>query len=152
VTGGLGSGGDQRSSGSPGRVRIESFTREPVNPNVLPSESLTRGPPGLVFLPDTVPRVVVKRIGTVDVPAIVTGGPETPDVTIDANENVSIEIESTNVPIGTRVLLTVNPDVGNPARAEVTLAAVEGQRDKGTASAVVRIPFGLTRLIVTATW
>lgn len=145
-------GGSGRSGavGSPGRVRIESFVR--LNSNVDPSESLSFGPPGLLFLPVTAPRVVVKRIGNVDVPAVVTGGPERPDVTIDANGNVAIEVESTNVPLGTRVRLTVNPDVGNSTTAEVTLQAVPGQPSKGTASATVRLPHGHTRLIVTATW
>jgi len=141
-------GGPGRSAngGGTGRIRLEAFTLSLTAMNPAPSVAS----PGLVFLPATAPAVRVVRVGGVDVTASPTGSFVTADVAIDAAAPVAIEIEARNVPPGTIVQLTLDPETGSPVTVNTT--PLQGTAALSTASATATFPHGFTRLFVKASW
>ncbi|MCI0635982.1 MAG: hypothetical protein L0206_19015 [Actinobacteria bacterium] len=79
-----------------------------------------------------------------------TGSFVTPDVTIDAVAAVTVEIEARNVPPGTVVHLTLDPETGTPVTVDAW--PLQGTLDLSTATATASFPHGFTRLFVRASW
>ena len=131
--------------GSAGRIRVEAFDF----PDTLRSEPTARtSVPGRLF-PDAPPSVRVVNIAGADLPANPIGDPLQPDVEIDESGEVEILIESQNIPVGARVQLNIQSDNGPPTLIE---AEVEGTFEAGTGTARLRLPPGLSRFSVLATW
>lgn len=151
VAGDVGSNSQGFNRGASGRARIEGLTSRFPDGSVTPSGSVTFGSPGVVLLPATAPKVRITTIDTEAVPAVTTGSFETPDVTIDVTTQVTIQLEAMNVPVGTVVKLTLNPENG-PA-ITIDSAPLTGTQALSTATAgPVSFPHGFTRLVVTADW
>ena len=137
-------------AGADGRVRIEAFRRE-FTGRIFPASSVTTARPGLIFLPDTAPRVVVTTVGGVLVSPGPTGSFEMPDAVIESDEPVTIEISAQNIPPGTQVELTISPEDGNLMKLMST--PLEGTRESSTATVSgVTFPHGFTRVVVVARW
>ena len=137
------------TSASPGRVRIEALVRG-LSGQVSPAESITTASPGVVFLSAAAPSVRITRVGTAAAPADPTGSFGAPDVTLDANTSVTVEIAASNIPVGTQLSITLNSEDASPVTVLSTLLA--GTLEASTAMAEVTLPHGFTRLIVTASW
>lgn len=137
-------------SASLGRVRLEAF-RFPSQPTVLPTQALTRAAPGAVSLPPTAPLIRVVRVAGQPVAANPTGSFVVPDVVINAGGPVQVELETRNVPAGTVLNLTFQPENATQFTATST-PLVDGGGGLGTASASASFPAGHTRVFVRATW
>jgi len=148
-------GGDGRNAGAGrtgddgrnGRIRIEAF--QYLGPtDVDPSPSVAT--PGPVFPPPTAPAIRVTTVDGVAAASDPTGSFVQPDVTIQAASAVTIELETRNIPPGTVLELTLDPETGEPVTT--TSTAVAGTLESGTATATATFPSGFTRLFVRATW
>lgn len=128
-------------AGSPGRVRMEADLNL-FSGSVSPvGSSLTTSRPGPLFLPPSAGRIDVVSIGATPIPL----DPSDP-VAIDASPNVAVSLQAVGVPAGTEIRVTLNPENGDAVTLTTTLDA--------TLSATVdaSFPFGVSRIVVTATW
>lgn len=141
-------GGVQGSStrtGSNGRVRLEAFrynntlTLAPAFTNVVA--------PGPVFPPATAPAVRVTQIASTPVPANPTGSTTNPDVTITSSVDVTIQLTTQNIPVGSILKVTIQPQTGNAVTVDVTVNTLNG-----TESLTTRIESGVSRIIVRGNW
>lgn len=144
VQGGQNSLGNDRSSR--GRVRIEAFQNSLKS--VSPVSAVIFSRPGLVFPPANAPKVRVSQIvtssGNVTVKATPTGSFVDPDATINASDPVTLTIVANNVPVGTKVQVTIVPEGGTP----LTLLSTALAGTKATSTANVgplTIPHGFSR-------
>ncbi|MCW8138075.1 MAG: hypothetical protein KIT58_04130 [Planctomycetota bacterium] len=145
VTGGGGGG-----VGSPGRVRLEAY-RHVATFNVTPGAALMPlASPGTVLLPPSAPLVRVVRVAGQDVAASPTGSFVTPDVTIDAAGTVTVELQARNVPPGTVLQLTFQPETGSAFTA--SSSPLTGTLELSTATVQAQFPHGGTRVFVRASW
>lgn len=133
-----------------GRARLEAF-RFPTMPTVIPVQALTRSAPSAVFLTETAPLVRVVRVAGVDVAANPTGSFDMPDVAFAAAGAVTIELEARNLPAGTVVNLTFQPENGVQVTATSTPLVV-GTGGVLTATATASFQAGYTRVFARATW
>lgn len=139
------------SSGSHGRIRIETFSSSLAGTLSSPT---TSGLPGFVFPPSTYPSIRVTHVGGVAVTASPTGSFTIPDVAITADPAtaVTVQVEARNIPVGTVLSLTFFSTDFINATVEGTPTPLAGTLEVSTASAQVKFPSGFTRVTVKATW
>lgn len=138
------------TAASHGRVRLEAF-RFPSAPSAVPTSAVARAAPSAVFLPGTAPLVKVLRVAGVTVVANPTGSFVVPDVAINAGGAVTVEIEGRNVPLGTTLNLTFQPENGS-AFSVTSSPLVDAGGGASSASATVTFQAGFTRVFVRASW
>lgn len=151
VSGGLTSNFQGHSDGSAGRIRIEAFRGRFEQGTATPINSVTKASPGAVFLPASAPRVTITAVDGVPVAALPTGSFEMPDVIVDADSGVTIDVSASNIPLGTQVQLILNPEDGSAVTVVSTPLAGTVANSTATAGPVV-LPNGFTRFVVTASW
>lgn len=141
---------DYWSWGNPGRARIEaeSYTCCVGLHVGYASGSLQSSTPGPVFIAG-LPGLRITRIAGLPVPEAPTGRS---DVTLPlATPNpVTVEFETTGVPVGNTVRLTVTPHSGESS--SVVSPALTGSTAKAAASVSVDIPEGETTLLAQTTY
>jgi hypothetical protein len=140
-TGGIDDGGDA----SDGRVRLEADINTRTQASV---PTHTASAPGSAFIAG-LPTLKIKTVGTETVPAAPTG---VADVSLPTNvvNPVPVTFETTNVPQGTVVKVTVAPAYG--ANSTATSNALTGSDALATASASVTLPQGASTLFATLTY
>jgi hypothetical protein len=110
--------------GGDGRLRIEAFVVSFSTTNCAPAPSVSEFP-GLVFLPDSIkPTVAISSIGGVGVPTNPQGDLFSPDIQLNTTDPVSVNLTTTNVPVGTDVTVRA-------VRERDTLAEVTGNIQAG---------------------
>ncbi len=142
-------GGGTGTSAS-GRIRLD---RDLQNGGASATVTPVAGPfTGIdVPLPTSQPKVVVTSIGGQSVPEKPGDGYTNPDVTLNAQSPVTVEIAAANIPLGTIVKLYITTDVGGTdAIADTTPLA--GTLASSTATASVTLPQGVSRIFVRAVW
>jgi hypothetical protein len=152
VNGGWGGGA---SIGSPGWVRLEGFT---ISSSLIldSGETLaTRGSPVDSGSLKPAGSIRVTAINGVPVPATPSGSFVVPDVTINSNSPVNVDVQASGIPPGTVVTLQVFPQspadltTVNLPTAQATLA---GTVQSSTATATFTFPYGFSRGFVRASW
>lgn len=135
----------QGSAGAPGRVRLEadSITRTAAS-NPVASSAL----PGTVFVAGT-PTLRIASVAGVAAPAQPTGNA---DVTLPAStpNPVTVVFETTGVPVGNTVQVTVTPAFGT--RSTAITPALTGSTALATASTSVNLPVGPSVLSAQTTY
>jgi len=137
----------QRSgaNGAVGRIRLEAenYTRTAAS-----GPAHTFGQPGSVFVTGT-PTLRITSVAGVASPATPTGSA---DITLPANtpNPVTVNFETTGIPVGNNVKLTVTPAYGNPVIAVSN--ALTGSTASGTAATSVTLPTGPSTLSAQTTY
>ncbi len=134
------------SWGSEGRVRLEAFELEFRGPNTPAARGAAPSP---IMPPADAPSIRVTSIAGESVAASPLASYVMPDVTFDATGPVEVEVEASNIPLGTRVQLRVTPQTGDELLAESTLS---GTVSTSTATIMVSPPSGLSTYSVHADW
>jgi len=130
-----------------GRIRVEAFTID-MQGSVPPWTSSTPGP---VFPPSGSPTLRVASVDSVPVPTDPLAGIVTPDVAIDTDQPVTLNIEATNIPVGTTVRVHIVPEQGDAVRADSTpLVNVGG--GLLTATYTTTLPRGKCEIQLRANW
>jgi hypothetical protein len=137
-----------------GQVRVEAFQQQ-FSFSVAPSAGqLSVGSPFNTFVPTSSVRVV--SVNGVALPSNPIGSFTLPDVTISQTQPVTLNIQATNVPLGTIVNLEVfseNPNDNSVVDQVVASTPLAGQTAAlSTATASVTFPSGFSRCWVRATW
>lgn len=131
--------------GGGGRIRLEAetFTRTAGS---SPGHSF--GAPGPVFIAG-LPTLRIVSVGGVDAPATPTGNA---DITLPSTTTnpVTVVFQTTGVPVGNTVKLTVKP--ANAAPISALSPALTGTTDSATASVEVSLPSGPSILEATTTY
>jgi hypothetical protein len=159
-TGGMGSGGAIRVVATTiagngalqavgGRVRVEAY-RFTGNLS-LSASSVTRGAPNALFPGTTSAAIRVVSIAGSPVTARPTGSFFTPDAVIVQPGPVQVVLATRNVPAGTVLQLTFQPEVGAQYAASSTPVTVAAD-GTGSATAMTQFPAGPTRIFVTGSW
>jgi hypothetical protein len=133
-------------NGGVGRIRLEADT---MSRNAVSTPSHTGGDvPGAVFIAGT-PTLRIARVAGVNAPASPTGNA---DVTLPAStpSSVLVEFETTGVPVGNTVQVTVTPAYG--ARSSAITPALTGSTTSATASVNVTLPAGPSVLSAQTTY
>jgi hypothetical protein len=123
------------SVGAPGRIRIEGLT---VNRTAGTNPSSPIASPGPLFIPNS-PTIRIASVAGQNVPANPTGNADITLPTTTTNP-VTVSFESTNVPLGNTIRLTVTPANGDAITAVST--AIAGTLAAGSASVQVTLPQG----------
>ncbi len=145
----LAAGGELAYPGGNGRVRIEAFAYDFLGiPDPITSFSQHLGP--VFTTPETTFSVRLARIAGVDVPPVPTGSFDPADLVLETTGEVLLEVEASQVPLGTVVQLTLNAESGDRIAIESTPLA--GTLESSTATAGVVIPPGFSRFTVMASW
>jgi len=132
--------------GSLGRMRLEAFRHEFTGrTNPTP----TRSTPGPVFPLLPQPTVRVLSVAGANVPSNPAGDLLRPDLTIDSQSNAEIQIQSQNIPAGTKVQLNIFSENGT---GQVVESTPLDMHMNGRATASVTLPPGISRFHVQATW
>ena len=132
-------GGDSRSDGGAGRIRLEAFYR-PIVPNASPTPSATAPTETSGEASDAM--IWIANVAGEAVGNNPTGSLITPDVVFTEAGTITITVDSENVPVGTPVELRITTtegiiDLPGDGQADVTLAA------DGTASFSATVPAGV---------
>lgn len=141
-----GSPGSNAGKGSDGRVRIEAFQNEFFG-SVQPMEAVTFGTPGVISVPAP---IRVTKVAGVDVPANPAAGFNPADVVINEGGPFTVEIEASDIPLGTTVDLTFWSESGS--RVTTVSTPLTGFFTQSMATASVTLPHGFSRFYVEATW
>jgi len=134
-------GGD----GAPGRIKLEAEDLQRTT-NSTPGYVFT--PPRAVFLPNT-PSIRITSVGGVSAPANPTGSRDVVIPGILSSNTLTVEFETTGVPLGTTITLTAKPVY----RAAIRTAAstpVSGSVNSGTATVDIDLANGENLLEATA--
>jgi len=137
--------------GSPGRVRIEAYTNTATitfTANVAPSVTQ----PTVVTLPNT-PTLRIASVAGVAAPASPASSFSNPDIVLPAStaNPVAVNLEASNIPLGTTVTVKVTGQTG--AATSATSTGLSGTVASSTASASVTIPTNQPSIIsATATF
>lgn len=140
------SGGPAASDGGPGRIRLEAFYR-PIAPNATPVPSAT-APTETDAL--SVDRTLwISNVAGEAIGEFPTGSLISPDVVFSTEGEITVTVQSMNIPVGTPVLLRISTSEGiiklpGESDPEVTL----GQ--DGSASFTTTVPAGLGTIQATA--
>ena len=138
---------DQQSggNGAPGRVRLEAET---ITRTAATNPVATSDAPSTVFVAGT-PTLRIASVAGVNAPASPTGNA---DVTLPATtpNPVTVVFETTGVPVGNTVLLTMTPAFGNKATA--ITPALTGNTALATASTTISLPVGPSVLSAQTTY
>jgi hypothetical protein len=149
-------GGASANPSGPGWIRLEGFQISPSFQFPGGTIRVTRGAPidPTSFRPFS-GSVRVTSVGGVAVPPNPSGSFELPDVTLNTNTPVSVDIQASGIPPGTMVTLRVFPEIADDPTAgylpEVQ-AMLQGTLESSTASVSVTFPYGFSRGYVRATW
>jgi len=135
------------SRGSDGRIRIEAFQHEFVGSDQPEARFVT---PGIIFPTAANPIVRVVRVNGVSVPANPFGSFNPADLQINANSDVTIEIEASNIPLGTMVDLTIWSESNGSVTLQSTPLA--GTFENSTATATYNFPHGFAWVSTQASW
>jgi len=128
--------------GGVGRIRIEAETllfAEPTEP------AFTSALPGELFIAG-MPAIRIASVAGQPAPAEPTG---TADIVLpsDTPNPVEVVIETTNVPLGNTLTLTLTPPGGEPV--SVISSALSGTPDNASATAMIDLPDGNSVLLAT---
>ena len=141
-------GSTVEANGGDGRIRVEANTISLSNPGIPP---FTSGTPGLVFPPLNAPTLKATMVGAQVVPADPTADVETVDVTVNDSNPLTVQIEATNIPVGTTVdVRVVAKQTANSFI--VTSTPLAGTMAMSTATADVTFPPGLSDVQLSATF
>lgn len=147
-----GRGGDASASyayngtdGAPGRIRLEA---DAITYNRSTTPRFTKGVPGNLFIAG-LPTLKIVSVAGLPAPEQPTGNA---DITLPAatQNPVTVVFQTTNVPLGNTVLLTVAPAHGPVIR--VQSPALNGVTESATASVEVNLPPGPSVLQATTTY
>jgi hypothetical protein len=136
-------------SGAKGVVRLESFNY--TFTGNTGGNLYTASPVGLLLpAANTQPILAVTSIGGVSVPASPTGSFTVPDVLLNSNSPLTVNIHATNVPVGT--VPTVRFATQNFPDQTITAPALAGTLASSTTTVTVTLNPGYSIGYVTATW
>lgn len=132
-SGSAASGGTNSSKGGNGgygRIRLEAQTIVRTS-GTTPAYTYS-STPAYVF-PQNLPVLAISSIGSVAAPAAPSGQYSSPDVVlpVGAANPINITVQASNIPVGTTVTLTVQPQVGNLSSGTVALS---GTNESSTAT------------------
>lgn len=132
-------------AGAVGRIRLEAET---ITRTAASNPAHSFGAPGPVFIAG-LPSLAITSVAGVNAPAAPTGNA---DITLPANlaNPVAVVFQTTGVPVGNTVKLTVKPANGAPVT--VISPALTGTTDSATASVNVSLPGGANVLEATTTY
>lgn len=153
IAGGVGGGGlgVNGGAGSPGRIRVETFTNTlVVNPNTTTLGAVTSAAPTSVTLPNT-PSLKIASVGGVPAPAAPAGSFTIADVVLPPTTTnpVAVALEASNIPLGTVVSVTVKGLYGQANSA--SSSALAGTLATSTATASVTIPTSQPSIVSAST-
>ncbi len=140
-------GGHAWFVGGKGRIRLEAYDRVFVG-TTNPVASFAT--PGLLRTPLPPPALALEQVGEVEVPPQPVGRFDPPDMVIDASEPLELAIGATQIPPGTVVEVTVWNESTGFLRVEST--PLEGDLGRATATAVVGVSHGFSRISLRANW
>ena len=98
----------------------------------------------------TVPTVTVTSVNGVSVPQPPQGAFQTPDVTINAANAVTINISAVAVPVGTVVQLNIVSELGTDQN--VSCNPLAGTLASSTATCSASFPTSVSRILASASW
>lgn len=132
-------------NGAAGRIRLEAET---ITRTAATNPVATSDAPSTVFVAGT-PTLRIASVAGVNAPASPTGNA---DVTLPATtpNPVTVVFETTGVPVGNTVLLTMTPAFGNKATA--ITPALTGSTALATASTTISLPVGPSVLSAQTTY
>jgi hypothetical protein len=136
-------------SGGPGFVRIEAFNFSSFTPTV-PTNSVTFALPNPVTVPNS-PTLRIASVAGVAAPVTPLGSlAGVPDIVVPSTTGnpVTVEIEATNIPLGTVVQVTLIPV--NGARVTAQCGPLAGTQAASTTNANVSLVSGMSVLIASA--
>ena len=138
-------GGTPGGAGAPGRVRLEAenYTRTAASVPVH-----TFGQPGTVFIAG-LPTLTIASVAGIAAPASPTGNA---DITLPATtpNPVTVVFNTSGVPVGNTVRLTVTPAYGSTSSA--ISPALEGSTASASASVQISLPVGPSVLSAQTTY
>jgi hypothetical protein len=132
-------------AGGNGRIRLEADT---INRQAVSTPSHTSDVPGPVFVAGT-PTLRIASVAGVTAPPAPTG---TADITLPAStpNPVTVSFETSGVPVGNTVTLTVTPAYGS--RASAVSPALSGSTTSATTSVSISLPAGPSVLSAQTTY
>ena len=134
-------------TGGNGLIRLEAFQNTFSGTFDGPLDEAT---PFNTFLPTHVPSILVVSIGGAPVSTSPTGSFTVPDVTVNSNSALAVQIQAQNVPLGTTATLFFFSENG-PDQTIIS-TGLAGMVANSTATAMVTLPSGFSRGYVKATW
>lgn len=96
------------------------------------------------------PSLVLTQVNGISVPNPPAGAYLTPDVQINANTPVTVNLSAANVPLGTTPILRVTSESG--ADQSITCGGLTGTLASSTSSCSVTFPFSISIASLRATW
>lgn len=145
-------GGQNVQTGGSGRIRIEAA--QTIDFPDLGIPFWTSSTPGPIFPPPGSPTLRAASVDTTPVPADPEAGISTTDVDLATDQPVTINIEATNIPVGTTVQVLFVPEHGNGvvvAGTSTPLADAGGGLLVATMTGFV-LPVGRTEIQLKANW
>ena len=136
-------GGD----GAPGRIKLEAEDLQRTS-NTTPGYVFS--PPRAIFLPNA-PSIRISSVGGISAPANPTGNRDVVIPGTLSNNTLTVEFETTGVPLGTTISLTAKPVFRSSIRS-VASTPVSGSVNSGTATADIDLANGENILEATATF
>jgi len=134
-----------------GRIRIDADTFTQANGTIAPTPVV--GPAIAVPLPATPATVRLTSIAGMAVPEVPNNEYTLPDIPFDSAGPVNIEVQATNIPVGTVLRLhVISEGSGSGTADQVVTTALAGTLAASTATASVTLPQGVSRLYLRATW
>ncbi|MBM4136379.1 MAG: hypothetical protein FJ241_06035 [Nitrospira sp.] len=129
-----GGGGNQGGAGGNGRICLEANT---ITGTFSTNPPYTYGYPGTVFVTNP-PTLKITSVGGINIPENPSGTYGSPDVTLPSSTTnpVTVNISATNIPVGTIVTVTSNPEYGTSTNAT---GALSGTNESSTASAQINL-------------
>lgn len=139
------SGNLRGGAGAAGRIRLEA---EAITRTASTNPAYTTGAPGALFIAGS-PTLTIASVAGVAAPVSPTGNA---DIVLPATTQnpVTIVFNTTGVPIGNTIKLTVTP--ANDAPIVVVSPALTGTTESATASVSVNLPAGPSVLQATTTY
>ena len=138
-------------AGGSGWIRIQAIKHGLRKDGTFtPLSSVSFAAPGIIFPPDDTPTLRITGIDGADAPELPTGSFESVDVVIDSSEEVTIDLEATNIPTGTTITLILIAEDGASESIEST--ELDGTLSSSTATATATFVAGFTRITIRAEW
>lgn len=132
-------------NGANGRIRLEAET---LTYSASTTPAYTKDAPGSVFVAG-LPTLTIASVAGVTAPVNPTGNADI-SLPADTQNPVTVTFQTTNVPLGNTVLLTVTPAYGEKIIAQSP--ALTGSTASGSASVQVSLPSGPSVLQATTTY
>jgi len=135
--------------GGSGFVRAEAFSLTGFNPTV-PTNSMSLALPNPASVPNG-PSLRIAAVAGVAAPASPVGSLSgSPDIVLPSSQAnpATVAIESTNVPVGTVIQVTLIPTTG--ARVSAQSSPLAGTLAASSATASINLPSGVSVLTATA--